>query len=751
MVLHALYANLSLPPFRGTDDASIRLLTLDADKSWHLNNTPLAACPTYKALSYHWGDPNDTLPIPCNGVEIQVTRNLHTALDHLKSAFPNGVTIWIDAICINQRDKIEQAHQVAIMQDIYSRAQEVLIWLEPSRLPKNIDQCFAACKLYALRWTLAGHRIKAECGVTDDSSEEAWNMLQAMAIRVALRNGNQEIFSPSIMDSLLKIFRQPYWNRVWIIQEMCLAKEARILADGHWLSWTDFKHFLLMLEHCMKWVVRDVGPNFRALIRLTSIFHHHGGQGGPSLAQLLVQFRWSQASNPRDKVYSLLGLAPPQDRELVGGDADDLYEISTTECYTRVMFALLRQTRDLTLLVHCLAPACLTRQPDLPSWVPDWGYDASSLPPSRFGLTSGVPYHRLGDTRPEIYRGYRASGGSQCPAPILRDGPSGRTLVLHGMTAGRIATVCRTLEIHHQYARLEKKGIPAPRPPASWNEFSGEAPTHFLRALAFNPSFALFLMWPVNAYRKGTALAIFLEWARLADSHGIWLESPGPQGERGDELTAMFITLMKGRRGCDFYVQPLTDRPPRDLIAEMVKEFRALRNALWWNPLLRLTGFLGINRHFPSLYWLILGFSYDHHKGALHIPLLAVMQLFLSLGIRYVYFTVPEWLRPMSLFWTVLTVYENWNILVPAKPRWLDAVLVTPLDYAMARLDDGRLALVPHSTLSGHEIALLKGSPCPFVVQRVEKGWKLVGDCYVYGMMEGEMWREEEGEEMDIF
>lgn len=748
MASHTLYANLSLPPSEGTEDASIRLLTLAADKSWNLHNTPLTTCPKYKALSYHWGDAYDTLPILCNGVEIQVTRNLHTALNQLKSAFPCGVTIWIDAICINQRDKIEQARQVALMRHIYSRAQEVLIWLEPSLLPKNIEQCFAACKLYASRWVVAGRRIKAQAGMTDDSPDVAWNMLQAMAIRAALRDGNREIFSPGIMDGLLKVFRQPYWSRVWIIQEMCLAKEARILAGHHWLTWSDFKQFLLMLEHCMRWVVRDVGPNFRALIRLTSIFHHYGGQGGPSLGQLLVQFRWSQASDPRDKVYSMLGLAPPQDRALVGGDADDLYKISTAECYTRVMFALLRQTRDLTLLVHCLAPACLARQPDLPSWVPDWGYDASKLPPSQFGLSNGVPYHRLSDTRPEIYRGYRASGDSQCPTLILRDGPSGRALVLRGMIAGRIATVCRALEIHHQYARLEHpKGIPEPRPPASWNEFSGEATAQFLHALIFYPSLPRLLMWPVTTYKKGTALAIFLEWARLA-------ESPRPSGGRADDdLTAMFITLMKGRRGCDFFHHPLTDRPPQDLITEMVNEFRALRDALQWNPLLRLMDLLGINRYFPSFHWLMLGFSYDHHKGALRIfpTLMAAIQLGLAIGMRYAYFTVPEWLRPMGLFWMVIAVYGNWNILVPATPKWLDAALITPLDYAMAKLDDGRLALVPHNSLPGHEIALWEGSPCPFVVQRSGSGWKLIGDCYVYGMMEGEMWKEKNGKEMEIY
>jgi hypothetical protein len=237
----------------------------------------------------------------------------------------------------------------------------------------------------------------------------------------------------------------------------------------------------------------------------------------------------------------------------------------------------------------------------------------------------------------------------------------------------------------------------------------------------------------VDAYRKGSALAIFLEWARLAESPGTWLEQPPvARGKIKDsEMTAMFITLMKGRRGCDFFDHPLTDRPPKDLIAVMVTEFRALRNALWWNPLLRLMSFLSIDQHFPSLYWLILGFSYDHHKGALRIfpVLVAGVQLCLLFAMRHseeYFILLPGWLRPMSLFWLALGTYGNWNILVPAKPKWLDAALVTPLDYAMARLDNGRLALVPHSTRTGDEIALWKGSPCPFVVRKVGKGWELV-------------------------
>lgn len=64
-----------------------------------------------------------------------------------------------------------------------------------------------------------------------------------------------------------------------------------------------------------------------------------------------------------------------------------------------------------------------------------------------------------------------------------------------------------------------------------------------------------------------------------------------------------------------------------------------------------------------------------------------------------------------------------------------------PLDYALARQGDKkkRLALVPHNTNVDDEITLLAGSGCPFVVRRKNKDrFELVGDCYIYGMMEGE-------------
>jgi len=84
--------------------------------------------PAYEALSYVWGSSSDTRPIICNGREIAVTRNLRNALRRLRRRDSTRL-IWVDAICINQRNDEERGHQVRHMGSIYQRAARVLIWL----------------------------------------------------------------------------------------------------------------------------------------------------------------------------------------------------------------------------------------------------------------------------------------------------------------------------------------------------------------------------------------------------------------------------------------------------------------------------------------------------------------------------------------------------------------------------------------------------------------------------------------------
>ena len=75
---------------------------------------------------------------------LPVTKNLESALRSVirkkanKSTHVNdndnpledqSLYVWVDAICINQKDVDEKNRQVSIMQEIYQRAKDVHIWL----------------------------------------------------------------------------------------------------------------------------------------------------------------------------------------------------------------------------------------------------------------------------------------------------------------------------------------------------------------------------------------------------------------------------------------------------------------------------------------------------------------------------------------------------------------------------------------------------------------------------------------------
>src|SRR5215472_15072657 len=83
----------------------------------------------YLALSYAWGaNPESKRPVVLNGTDFAVTENLHSALQHIRLP-EEELTIWIDAICINQIDTAEREGQVRQMRDIFGRAKEVLAWI----------------------------------------------------------------------------------------------------------------------------------------------------------------------------------------------------------------------------------------------------------------------------------------------------------------------------------------------------------------------------------------------------------------------------------------------------------------------------------------------------------------------------------------------------------------------------------------------------------------------------------------------
>ncbi|KAF2433898.1 hypothetical protein EJ08DRAFT_582828, partial [Tothia fuscella] len=111
----------------------------------------------------------------------------------------DGLRLWIDQICINQSDPNERSHQVQMVSRIYSQASQVLVWLGP----KSDDSDFAIDALRGLRESYFS-RTKSALKRLDHEEDQG------------------------LLNSVLALMSRPYWSRLWILQELILAKDLLI-------------------------------------------------------------------------------------------------------------------------------------------------------------------------------------------------------------------------------------------------------------------------------------------------------------------------------------------------------------------------------------------------------------------------------------------------------------------------------------------------------------------------------------------
>lgn len=341
------------PLYETLGQNSIRLLTLypsptfDHDISCQLSSHTLVGDDLipYEALSYVWGDAADKVPATCNGHTHPITRNLDQALRWLRRE-DRTRTLWVDALCIDQSNLAERTAQVQIMAYIYFRSASTLIWLgEPS-----------------------------------PSSALTFQLCNDMHAAHAQKTTIPQVVSGSRnLDAVLDFLKYPWFVRGWIIQELLLGPNP-ILVTGHkTMHWDVFNVMLHYLACECTDISQDAGKTSSATSALFRLAHSEGyvavsslnnnRQRGvaemPDLLGLLIEFRNSSTTDPRDKVYSLLALV-----EGNGGLVPD-YTISTRECYVRTAYSILQSTMNLRLF-EALPAFSRNRDPDLPSWVPQW-------------------------------------------------------------------------------------------------------------------------------------------------------------------------------------------------------------------------------------------------------------------------------------------------------------------------------------------------------------------------------------------
>ncbi|RSL74295.1 hypothetical protein CEP53_000377 [Fusarium sp. AF-6] len=198
---------LKLPP-KGSENFELITVSLHDD-------------PKYAALSYLWGDPEDQEIITVQGHKVKVTKNLAAALSRLRRGQSSLETeyLWADAICIDQTNHAERSQQVQLMGRIYSSAVVVYSWVGPN------DYTLAFKTLATLA------RLVRERAGEKQSPNNATFQLEWLRQHPDLCDAKDEA-GGNPWQSVCKLAAEKYWKRIWVFQEVALARRLCLLSSG---------------------------------------------------------------------------------------------------------------------------------------------------------------------------------------------------------------------------------------------------------------------------------------------------------------------------------------------------------------------------------------------------------------------------------------------------------------------------------------------------------------------------------------
>jgi Heterokaryon incompatibility protein (HET) len=188
--------------------------------------------PPYTALSYAWGDPSPTKSIIINGAVFRVTESVETALRHLQHE-TDTVTLWIDQLCINQDDIAKKNEQVVMMKDIYKGATRVLIWLGPAADESDhLMDVLADVGKEAYQFGVMGldlSDLRTFSGKPLDQCK--------LAVKDSLNRLVQRIGLTSPLKALRSFTERPWWLRVWVMQELSVARDVNFACGEKRISY----------------------------------------------------------------------------------------------------------------------------------------------------------------------------------------------------------------------------------------------------------------------------------------------------------------------------------------------------------------------------------------------------------------------------------------------------------------------------------------------------------------------------------
>jgi hypothetical protein len=381
-------------------DDSIRLLLLyprhpRGPVKCALFQTPLLTAPSYEAISYCWGLGGQSGVILVNGKTASVTPNALQVLKNYSSYWLPKL-VWIDSLCVNQSDTEEKAKQMQIMDRIYKSAFHVSICLVQESQALSFKQYGLQNKYLSgydgfRRWVdeeftawdddLANHAVASfardllenfrisDLHVTDDGD--------AMYRRFARSS------LTLCYESLHALFSNPWFNRIWVVQEVALARKIHVKYGEVDFDWSAI---ILAMNVVSKYpsLIELFGPRKDTMkkhetpmgianMAVMEAVHSKIRNGEKiSLACVLTWTRNFQSTDLRDRVFALRGICSDLPKSLMLPN----YEARTSveDVYINAAQAIVEAGDGARLLalsgIGYFDDSCSSLT--LPSWVPNW-------------------------------------------------------------------------------------------------------------------------------------------------------------------------------------------------------------------------------------------------------------------------------------------------------------------------------------------------------------------------------------------
>jgi hypothetical protein len=348
MVLQNEIRILHILPHNGDSEAPIKC---------DIQVASLEDKPEYEALSYVWGDKLALVEIEVSDSKVGVTKNLYAALRRLRLA-NEARRLWVDQLCINQWDMKEKEQQVRLMRHIYSQCRQCNLWMGELQEGVTESDAHGAIDILTYMEKVAGA-----------GSEEGIAVPQCFETAYHFTGPSKALES-------LAIDRNPWWARVWTVQEAVLPPNKIMLWGPLTMPWETMTNaancWTSYIPPLLAERIRDVwNTGIMGGLMAMVVWLQISTQRMDSPVFLVNRWRFREATDPRDKIYALMGLCESGSMPFMESCN---YEMSVVDVFSNLTADLMRSEEDLFPLIMDPRLEIGKATPGLPRWALDVSY-----------------------------------------------------------------------------------------------------------------------------------------------------------------------------------------------------------------------------------------------------------------------------------------------------------------------------------------------------------------------------------------